>query len=147
MNGYGIESSSHKHGLFNDIVVSVDMVLGDASLITCSPTENSDLFNAIPWSHGALGFAVAIEIKVIKCSKYCRLTYVPCLTVDQMVDKFSELATKKNPPEFLEGLQYSYHRGILTYGDFCDEVKSDGYVNSIGRWYKPWYLFLFHRVL
>lgn len=138
LNGYGIESSSHKYGLFNDIVVSVDVVLGDASVVTCSATKNSDLFRALPWSHGALGFVVAMEIEIIPCKKYCRLVYEPSHSMENTCDRFAELCSEKNPNEFVEALQYSYHEGIVTHGQFCDTVGTDGEVNSIGLWYKPW---------
>lgn len=118
--------------------MSVDVVLGDASVVTCSATHKSDLFRALPWSHGALGFVVAIEVQIIPCKKYCRLVYEPCHSMDATVDRFSELCVEENPNEFVEALQYSYNSGIVTHGNFCDEVGSDGHVNSIGLWYKPW---------
>lgn len=65
INGYGIESSSHKWGLLSDLLVQCQVVLGDASVVTCSPTENEDLFRAIPWSHGSLGLLTLLTLKVI----------------------------------------------------------------------------------
>ncbi|KAI9203019.1 24-dehydrocholesterol reductase-like protein [Polychytrium aggregatum] len=139
--GYGIEGSGHKYGLWNDIIVSADIIVGDGSLVHCSATENSDLFRALPWSYGGVGFCVAMEIQIIPCKKYCRLIYEPTASIDQMVDRFTEIASAENPHEFLEGLMYDYNNGILTYGDFADEIGSDGYYNPIGHYYKPW----FHR--
>ena len=63
--GTGIETSSHKHGLFQHICVAFELVLSDGSLITCSKDENSDLFYAVPWSYGTLGFLTAVKIKII----------------------------------------------------------------------------------
>ena len=34
--GCGVETSSHKYGLFQNICVSFDLVMADASLIHCS---------------------------------------------------------------------------------------------------------------
>ncbi|KAJ3085751.1 Delta(24)-sterol reductase, partial [Quaeritorhiza haematococci] len=139
--GYGIESTSHKYGLFTDIVSSVDIILGDGSLVHATPdNEYADLFRALPWSHGALGFVVAMEIQIVKCKKYCRLVYEPVTSMQQMCDRFTEVATMENPPEFLEGLQFSYDRGVLTYGDFSDKVEKDGFYNPIGWWFKSWYV-------
>lgn len=67
--GTGIESSSHIYGLLQHICVSYEMVLSDGSLIKCSRVENSDLFYAIPWSHGTLGFLTVIELKIIPATK------------------------------------------------------------------------------
>ncbi|KAJ3111632.1 Delta(24)-sterol reductase [Physocladia obscura] len=141
LNGYGIEGSSHKYGLFNDIIVSVDIIVGTGEVVHCSRTENTDLFYALPWSYGGIGFAVMIELEIIPVKKYCRLVYEPIRTVDDMVNRFTELAEATNPPEYLEGIQYDYHNGILTHGDFADIVGNDGVYNAIGNWWKPW----FHR--
>ena len=65
--GVGIEGSSHKYGLMDDIVVSYDVVLADGRLVTASETENADLFKALPWSYGTLGFLVSVTLRVVPC--------------------------------------------------------------------------------
>jgi delta24-sterol reductase len=97
--GYGIEGSSHKYGLFNDIVVSADVIVGTGEVIHCSTTQNADLFRALPWSYGGCGFAVAIELQVIPVKKYCRLVYEPMHNIEDICKRFSELADSANPPE------------------------------------------------
>lgn len=67
--GTGIESSSHIHGLFQHICLSFELVMADGSLVKCSREENSDLFYAVPWSYGTLGFLVAVELKIIPATK------------------------------------------------------------------------------
>ena len=43
------------------------MVLGDGSLAhVTADNEYKDLFYTLPWSHGTLGFLVALELKIIK---------------------------------------------------------------------------------
>ena len=39
--------------------------------------ENSDLFYAVPWSCGTLGFLVAAEIRIIPAKKYIKLRFEP----------------------------------------------------------------------
>lgn len=108
--GTGIETTSHKHGLFQHICVSFEMVLADGSVVKCSKVcdaffprmiktgffsfpnlnaneryitrtcflfsfffksrvpsqeENRDLYYAIPWSYGTLGFLTAVEIEIV----------------------------------------------------------------------------------
>lgn len=54
-------------GLYQESVVSYDMVLGDGSQVTATADgEHSDLYYALPWSHGTLGFLVALELRVIR---------------------------------------------------------------------------------
>ena len=41
MMGTGLESSSHKYGLFQHICVSYELVLADGSLVTCSKVRST----------------------------------------------------------------------------------------------------------
>jgi hypothetical protein len=77
MMGVGIETSSHKYGLFNDAVVEAEVVLADGSVVKCSHTENRDLFDALPWSYGTLGFLVSLTIRLVPCKAFVRIEYHP----------------------------------------------------------------------
>ena len=39
--------------------------MADGSITTCTRDENSDLFYAIPWSYGTLGFLTAVDLLII----------------------------------------------------------------------------------
>ena len=82
--GTGIETSSHKYGLFQHICKSYELVMADGSITTCSETENSDLFYAVPWSYGTLGFLVSVEIQIIPCKRFIKLDYYPTHTIGQV---------------------------------------------------------------
>src|SRR5690606_10627453 len=96
--GYGIESSSHKYGLFADTVAAAEVVLGDGSVVRASPTENTDLFYALPWSYGAHGMLTAVELPVIPAKPYVRVTYSPVYSLDEATQRFTEIACNESPP-------------------------------------------------
>lgn len=51
--GVGMTTYSHKVGLYQEAVTSYEVVLGDGSLVTAKKdNEHSDLYYALPWSHG-----------------------------------------------------------------------------------------------
>lgn len=62
--GFGVETSSHRHGLFQHTVKALEIVLPDGTFKRTTADLNADLFYAVPWSHGTLGFLVAAEIEV-----------------------------------------------------------------------------------
>lgn len=68
--GTGVESSSHIYGLFQHICESYELILADGSLVTCSRVDNPDLFYAVPWSYGTVGFLTSVEIKILPATKY-----------------------------------------------------------------------------
>ena len=71
--------------------------MSDGSVITCSPNKNSDLFYAIPWSYGTLGFLVSVEIEIIPCKRYIKLDYYPTYTIDEtaQVSTYNRVCPKK----------------------------------------------------
>jgi delta24-sterol reductase len=71
--GFGVETSSHKYGLFQYICASFDLVTAEGKLLHCTASENADLFYSIPWSHGTLGFLVAAELRIIPAKRFCKI--------------------------------------------------------------------------
>jgi len=137
--GFGVETSSHKYGLFQHVCVSFEMVTAEGKLVKCSSSENPELFYQIPWSHGTLGFLVAAELLIIPARKYVRLHYQPVYTLDEMIDVFEQASRDKENNDFVEGLVYSRDTAVIMRGKLTDTVAPDGPVNAIGLWYKPWF--------
>ncbi|CAB3233134.1 unnamed protein product [Arctia plantaginis] len=137
--GTGVETSSHVHGLFQNICLQYELVLADGSLITCSKDENSDLFYAVPWSYGTFGFLTSVVIKVIPAKKYVRLQYHPHTKLSELADHFRQESLKENPHQFVEAVMFSKEAGVLITGDMVDEIGNDGQLNPIGKWYAEWF--------
>ncbi|XP_066158686.1 delta(24)-sterol reductase-like [Euwallacea fornicatus] len=135
--GTGIESTSHKYGLFQHICESFELVLSDGSLIVCSREHNPDLFCAVPWSYGTLGILTAVEIKLIPAKKYVKLTYQAINGAEHIANHFTK-ASKDLNNEFVEALGYSEDEAVIMTGTMTNEVENDKF-NAIGKWYKPWF--------
>lgn len=137
--GFGVETSSHKYGLFQYICESFDIVTAEGKLLHCTAEENSELFHLIPWSHGTLGFLVAAELKIIPARKYVRLHYQPVYTLDALCTLFDRECRDVEQNEFVEALVYSRNTAVVMKGVLTDTPGTDGPVNPIGRWYQPWF--------
>lgn len=57
--------------------------MSDGSVVICSETENSDLFYAVPWSYGTLGFLTSVKIKMIPSKRFVKVSYRPAHTADE----------------------------------------------------------------
>ena len=57
---------------FQYICRQFEMVLSDGSRIVCSPTEKPELFAAVPFSYGTLGFLVSVDIDIIPYKPYIK---------------------------------------------------------------------------
>jgi len=139
--GVGIETSSHKYGLFNDTVLEAELVLSDGSLVRCSRTENKELFDALPWSYGTLGLLVAVKLQLVPCKPFVRVEYHPCKTQAQGVECFRRLSeATEDVPDFVEALAYSKDTMVVMPARFATAAEAGlGRVNRIGRWFKPWF--------
>lgn len=137
--GTGVETSSHVHGLFQHICLQYELVLADASIVTCSKDVNPDLFYAVPWSYGTLGFLTSVVIKVVPAKKYVRLEYHPYTNLSDLSGRFRNEAIDEKPHQFIEALLYTKDSGVVMTGDMVDEVGSDGELNKIGKWYSEWF--------
>lgn len=141
--GCGVESSSHKYGLFQHTCLSLDVILADGSLVHCSETEQPDLFHAFPWSHGTLGFLASVELRVVPRQPWVRLEYFAVSSREEASKMLQQEAAKgqsdaKDCADFIEGLAYGPSEYVIMLGYFAKEADS-ARINRIGRWYKPWF--------
>ncbi|MBB5118964.1 FAD-binding oxidoreductase [Streptomyces eurocidicus] len=136
--GYGVETSSHRHGLFSDNVTSCEVVLGTAERVRASATEHADLFHALPWSRGALGFVTSMELRIVTAPPWVRLDYLPVSGLSGLCRRLADLAGDPRGPRFVEGFVFSPDEGVIVVGDFAERPVR-GATNRMGRWHKPWF--------
>lgn len=140
--GVGLETNSHIYGLLFETCEEYEIVLGDGSLVRASRTENPDLYQALPWSHGTLGFLVSATLKIIPAKPYMHLTYTPCYTQDEFITRITEMLHRERPPQFVEATIYSKERSIIMHGNFADTPNTPeerAKINRANSWYKEWF--------
>lgn len=136
--GVGIETSSHKYGLFQHNCLSFELVLSDGSVVNCSKDENPDLYYSVPWSYGTLGFLVSAQLRIIPAKKYVRIEYKPAHSNAELIRMFEEETKRDNGNEFVEGLVYSRDTAVIMTGSMTDEAEPQK-INAIGNFWKPWF--------
>merc|ERR1719397_524045 len=73
--GGGLESTSHKHGMFHQLVTEYELVTANGECIVASANENSDLFRTLPMSYGTFGFLTKLTLRVEQLKPWIRLEY------------------------------------------------------------------------
>lgn len=149
INGTGIESSSHRYGLFHEIITELELLLGDGTVVVATAdNEYKDLFHAIPWSYGTLALLLSAKLKLIPCKQYVKLTYTPHHTREGYVEHMRELSGEYNHkdgqkidvPMFVEGLAYTLDSAVVMAGEFIDAKDVPrGCANRLSLWWKPWF--------
>ena len=122
--GGGIESTSHKYGLFQYICKAFEMVLADASVVWTDKDNDPEFFAAIPFSYGTLGFLTAVDLDIIPYKPYIKLDYVPVYSFDEVVDEFTRV-TNDPKVDSVEGIMYTLDTGVIMNGRFVDGHEVD----------------------
>ena len=73
--GLGVESSSFRHGLFEDSVQSIDVVNEKGTIISCNSKESSDLFYGMFGSYGMFGVLVRCTVRLMPATSNVRVSY------------------------------------------------------------------------
>ncbi len=139
--GVGIETTSHRYGFLFETIAAYEIVTAEGELIRATADAHPDLFHNLPWSHGTLGFLVAVELQVVPIRSHMRVRYIPTHSQEEFYRLFQELSQSDNPPSYLEGLVYSPDEAVIMCGELDEPNTSEKRkkINAINRWYKPWY--------
>lgn len=109
------ESSSFKHGFFDNTVNWIEIVLANGEVVEASATEKPDLFYGTAGSFGTLGVTTLLEIQLIEAKSYVELTYIPSFGVEDAIQKTQKaVAEPKN--DFVDGILFSQSQGVVMTG-------------------------------
>jgi delta24-sterol reductase len=139
--GLGMETNSHRFGLLQETVLAFEIITSHGDLLRVTKEDNPELFYALPWSHGTLGFLVAVELKIIPIKPYVHIQYIPCHSKEELCRKMQELAEAEAPPQFLEATVYSKETSVIMVGTFAEVENGEKRkkVNGVNYFWKPWY--------
>ncbi len=107
ISGIGIEASSFKYGLVHDTVIDMDVLLSDGRVVTCSATENVDLFTGLPNSYGTLGYILRAKIRIIPSKPYIQLRHLTFTNLSEALERLAQESSNIIENDYLEGIVYS----------------------------------------
>jgi FAD/FMN-containing dehydrogenase len=149
VTGLGIESSSFRNGTPHESVLDMDVLTGDGRVVTCSRTEESELFTGFPNSYGTLGYALRLRIELEPVRPFVHLRHVRVDGTPGAAELTSRVCTTREhegePVDFVDGTWFSEGEVYLTLGAFTDEAPtlsdytgSQVYYRSIARKRQDW---------
>ncbi|KAG7129128.1 hypothetical protein HYQ44_003815 [Verticillium longisporum] len=132
------ESSSFKHGFFDDTINEVEMVLANGDVVKASPTERADLFRGAAGAVGTLGITTLIELQLIEAKKYVKTTYHRTRTVAEAVELVK--AETLNPEnDYVDGIVFSKSHGVVVTGTLTDDKPAETKPQTFSGAWDPWY--------
>jgi FAD/FMN-containing dehydrogenase len=135
------ESSSFRHGFFDDTVNRVEMVLADGTIVEdVSPTteKSGDLFRGAAGAVGTLGLTTLLEVRLMQAKKFVETRYRRTGSVAEAVEAVRE-EVRKGENDYVDGILFSKDHGVVVTGRLTDE-KPEGVVPQTfsGPW-DPWF--------
>ena len=112
--------SQHKTGNFSDHLLEMDIMLGDGSIVTCSPEQNPDLFWTTTGGMGLTGVILHATLKLIPVeTAYFKQDSIKAKNLEHLMDLFEESEAWPYSVAWIDcitgGKQMG--RGILMRGD------------------------------
>ena len=127
VTGLGIESTSFRNGLPHESVLEIDILTGDGSIVTATPTnENSDLFFGFPNSYGTLGYSVRLKIELESVQPYVALRHIRFHDLATLQSTMNTIADERTYDgervDYLDGVVFTADEAYLTVGRQTDEA-------------------------
>lgn len=138
------ESSSFRHGFFDDTVRSVEMVLPDGEVVTApNPADDpagpyADLFRGGAGAVGTLGVTTLLELSLVRARKFVRTTYRRTSSVAEAVAAVRE-ATADEGNDYVDGILFSKDHGCVITGTMTDEKPAGAGVQTFSGAGDPWF--------
>lgn len=137
--GGGLESASHRYGLFSDNCLSYEILLGDGTVVRASPEENADLFYGIVGSYGSLGVLLAIELQIVPAKPWIKLKYRKFSSIAETVKYFERGQGSISAPDFVEGLVFAPDHIKVIEGSFLEDEASVSNTLSLKHSWSKWF--------
>jgi delta24-sterol reductase len=121
VNGLGLETSSHRHGVFPSSVLALEVVLGNGDVVEADGQRHADLLASIPGSYGTLGVVTRVTLSLTEARPYVRARYWHFRKRRDYVTAFAEALDGHG---FVEGFVLARDSYVLVTGDYSERVPS-----------------------
>ena len=121
-SGTAGESSSFKHGFFDQSVSAAEVIQADGKYVFCSKSLRPDLFQSIAGSLGTVAVVTLLHIRLQQAYKFVEVTYYPVSDAKEAVTKLQEqsIVTSDTGIDFLDGIMFSATKGVVITGRMVD---------------------------
>ncbi|GJC81300.1 delta(24)-sterol reductase [Colletotrichum liriopes] len=132
------ESSSFKHGFFDDTINEVELVLANGDVVRANRNERADLFRGAAGAVGTLGVTTMIELQLIEAKKYVKMTYHRTHSVAEAVETV-QAETLNADNDYVDGILFSKDHGVVITGKLTDDIPEGSKPQTFSGAWDPWF--------
>lgn len=138
-SGTSGESSSFKHGFFDQTLNSVEMVLADGSIVQASKIKNADLFHGAAGAVGTLGVTTMVELQLRKATKYVETSYHRVDSMEDAMTKMQDFTSRPSDFDYIDAIMFSHSKGAIITGSMTDSPRQGLHVQRFSNAEDPWF--------
>ncbi len=132
------ESSSFRHGFFDETINYVEMVLGNGEVVRASREERADLFRGAAGAVGTLGVTTLMELRLVEARRYVQTTYHRTSSVAEAVARV-RAETEDPANDYVDGILFSKDHGVVVTGRMTDDIPAGRKPQTFSRALDPWF--------
>jgi len=132
------ESSSFRHGFFNETLNWIELVLPDGTVTKVSPTSHADLFHSAAGAVGTLGTTTLAELQLVKAEYYVETTYHRVTSIESAVEKLKSFSADSEIT-YLDGIMYDQTLGAIVTGKLTPTPSSSSPIRRFSAPSDPWF--------
>lgn len=117
VNGLGIETSSHRSGVFPAAAAELEVVLGNGDVVTATRASHTDLLLQLPGSYGTLGIVTRATLDLDEAKEFVRSRYHIFSRRTDYVRAFGDALAGH---DFVEGFVLAPDRYVLVTSDYAE---------------------------
>ena len=134
VNGLGIETSSHRHGVFPASVVDLEVVLGNGEVAQVNARSHADLLATLPGTYGTLGIVTRATVQLREAKPYLRSQY---RHFRKLADYGAAFREALQAHEFVEGFVLARDSYVLITSEYSDALADLAVYEAMKRG-NPW---------
>ncbi|KAI1192943.1 hypothetical protein F5X97DRAFT_315765 [Nemania serpens] len=156
------ESSSFKHGYFDQCVNAVEIVLPDGEVVIAKPGRGrggadgaaasvstklgegedpekyADLFHGAAGAVGTLGITTLLELRLIEAKSFVKATYRRTNSAAEAVRAVRE-ECRRPGNDYVDGILFSEGHGVIVSGTLTDELPAGERARTFSHPWDPWF--------
>ncbi|KAG9938865.1 FAD binding domain-containing protein, partial [Aureobasidium melanogenum] len=126
------------HGVFDNIVNSIEIVLGNGEIVRASRSENSDLYHGAAGSFGTLGVVTELEVQLVEAGNFLELEYHAISSAPEAV-RAIETYTADDKIQYLDGIMFTKTSGLIIAGRMVNTPMTGCKITKYLSRADPWF--------
>ncbi|KAM7214982.1 hypothetical protein V8F06_009659 [Rhypophila decipiens] len=140
-SGTSGESSSFRHGPFENTINWIEIVLPNGHVTKASRTtgDKTDLFWGAASAFGTIGVVTLLQVQLREAKQYVQLTYSLRDTVAGVNAKIREETTVAEQVDYVDAIMFSKDSTVVCSGRLTDNLPQGATPRRLTRSRDPWF--------